>query len=313
MSCILEPVRRQHQQTRSNENYVQEQKKQPPIPVPEPIPEPVPDELNDEDHHYFLYQPVEIKEEGGQGQSSTSAKKDNLALPVNDPTNFANSRLMTPIAEEESQLSSDEDSELDNQDVVTTPVQDHIYCSISDDDLPSKVFEDSLAESSFPDIVRPSIDIAPRLPPRKPEFNTITTLPSTATHSSNGSAKLTFDKPGQSQGSSESLKSLSTESSSHTVRNCGTVTGSTLSSNIGGFDRHGSRKSSYKESGAKERSVNHAVQHSLASQPVSIQSGSKINKSTSLSSVCCADANSRSHLQQSSQNQRKRLKQRLCL
>ena len=216
---------------------------------------------DDNDHHYFLYQPLDLSETSGTG---TTNKKDQLVLTGVDAIQFANSRLMTPIAEEDAHLSSDEDCDFGTQEASSSNVNDHIYCSISDDDLPSKVFEDSL--DSFPDIARPSIGIAPRLPPRKPEFNTLSAMPSS---SSQNSPKSIFDKPPLSQGSSESLKSLSTDSSSHTVRNCGTVTSSMMSGHPKAFVR--------------ERQLLYSQ------QPVSIQS-SKINKSTSLSSVCMADA-----------------------
>ena len=287
--------RSSHHQSRSNDNPSRDLRKSHFLPVQAPasveahhsslkkeLPgQPVETTEDEEDHHYFLYQPLDVKEEAS---TSVSSKKESLALPVGDPAVFANARLMTPIAEEENQLSSDEDIDLDSQDVVTTPVQDHIYCSISDDDLPSKVFEDSLAEGSFPDIARPTIGIAPRLPPRKPEFNTINTLP-TPSSSNNSSSKLVFDKSGQSQGSSESLKSLSTESSSHTVRNCGTVIGSMMAGDgtKNNIESRGFKKGFERES---MRETSSKVSHNLlATQPVSIQSGSKMNKSTSLSNV----------------------------
>ena len=239
-----------------------------------------PAEPDDDDHHYWLYQPVEEEKADGSSNSSGQSRRENLLLPNVDSATaaqLATSRLMTPIAEEDSQLSSDEELEmpaLGIPNATAGQVIDHIYCSISDDDLPSKEFEDSIAESSFPDIIRPSIGIAPRLPPRRPDVNTIASIPSSSNSysSSNSTQNPVYDpcRGIQGTGSSESLKSLSTDSSSNTVRNSASV----LLANAALVAPPKQQKSSLP---------------SLGWPASNNEAQLKMNKSTSLSSVCVSN------------------------
>ena len=237
-------------------------------------------DADDHDHHYWLYQPLEEKDNNSCTGASTTgqARRDNLLLPSVESSNqFATSRLMTPIAEEDSQLSSDEEMDMPALGIPNATggqVIDHIYCSISDDDLPSKEFEDSIADSSFPDIIRPSIGIAPRLPPRRPDVTSITNISSSSNHSS---AQNPVYDPGrgiQGTGSSESLKSLSTDSSSNTVRNSASII---LANN------------SLAVAPKQQKSLHGSSVSSSGWPGASYEAQLKMNKSTSLSSVCVSN------------------------